>query len=55
MHICPITADCKRLLQNKMVNLLAHLIQVQLDEANNAIGKLSRMVNQLWHNIANFK
>jgi len=53
MDIYPIIADCKRLLQNKMINLLAQLIQVQLDEANNTIGKLLRMVNQRWHHNIN--
>ena len=37
--------ECQNFLQNKIVDLLAHLIQVQLDEASNTIGKLSRMVN----------
>jgi len=40
-----ITADFQRFFQNKIVDLLAQLVQVQLDEANNTIGKLSRMVN----------
>ena len=43
---CTLTiADCQSFLKNKMADLLAHLIQVQLDEANTTIGKLSRMVN----------
>lgn len=37
--------DSQSYIQNKMVDLLAQLIQVQLDEAIGTIEKISRMVN----------
>lgn len=45
MWIVFMTADFQRFFQNRMVDLLVQLVQVQLDEANTTIGKLSRMVN----------
>ena len=34
-----------KFLENKIVDMFAYLIQVQLDEANGTIGKLPRMVS----------
>lgn len=43
---CVLPIDHPRFLENKIVDMFARLLQIQLDEANGTIGKLSRMVNR---------